>query len=90
MKRIRQLHESLTHEEKEKPREQQSHNTLRSARETGQGAAPGRLGHSPVPQTCGTQHTVFVFRDAFAAEELAAFRATRDSLAHLVVETTLG
>jgi len=37
----------------------------------------------------GTNHAVIMFRDAFAAEELAAFRAARHGFARGVVEAAL-
>src|SRR5262249_24354247 len=86
VKRARQRGQSFSNQVKEKPREKKPANALDERNRPGQKTPLEQRDRSQFAQARRADDPVVVFRDAFAAKELAAFRAPGHSFALAMVE----
>ena len=81
--------QGVADQKKEKPRDHDSGKALGQPENFDERRLFGQRQAGQFFEAGGTNHAVIMFGDAFAAEELAAFRATRHRFAGGVVEAAL-
>jgi hypothetical protein len=89
VERVRQAGQRLAHSEEEQPRDHDTCGAPGQTQKAEERPPAPRRSLSELFQADRAQHAVVVFGDAFAAVELAAFRATRGGLARGVIEAAL-
>jgi hypothetical protein len=81
VKSVRFAREFFSDQEKEEPGDSNPNDALRQANKRGEAGPASERRAREFFQAGAAHHAVIVFGDTFAAEELGAFRATRDSFA---------